>query len=211
MSRSEYASQQSALQRQYFPKTGPLPGVADVLNHLTARKTYIALATSSHAANFQLKTKHLDSLFEAFPVSNRVLGDDKRIAPGRGKPAPDIYLIALETINEGIRARGGEREVQPDECLVFEDSVPGVEAGRRAGMRVIWCPHKELLKEYKGREKQVLAGIANEKQDAVVRDAIKEAGAEARVTGQPGELDDGWAELLHSLEDISWTKYGLSE
>lgn len=183
--------------------------MTDVLNHLTTRKTHIALATSSHEVNFRLKTAHLNSLFAAFPVINRVLGDDKRIAPGRGKPAPDIYLLALATINEGIRARGVEREVRPDECLVFEDSVPGVEAGRRAGMRVIWCPHKELLKEYKGREKEVLAGVANEKQDPAVRDALIEAGAEARVTGQPGQFDDGWAELLHSLEDISWTKYGL--
>ena len=187
-----------------------MPGVVGVLDHLTKRKTHVALATSSHAANFALKTAHLGALFAAFPAFNRVLGDDKRIAPGRGKPAPDIYLIALETINEGIRAQGTEREVRPDECLVFEDSVPGVEAGRRAGMRVIWCPHPELLKEYTGREKEVLAGVANQKQDPVVRDAIKEAGAEARVTGQPRQLDDGWAELVHSLEDISWANYGLT-
>lgn len=204
-------SQQSALQRKHFPMTKPLPGVIDVLNHLAASKTYVALATSSNATNFGLKTAHLDSLFEAFPLSNRVLGDDKRIPPGRGKPAPDIYLLALETINEGIRARGVEREVRPDECLVFEDSVPGVEAGRRAGMRVLWCPHKELLKEYKGREKEVLAGTAHAEQDPEVKDALIEAGADGRVTGQPGKVDDGWAELVHSLEDISWTKYGLSE
>lgn len=184
--------------------------MVDVLNYLNASKTHIALATSSHAANFALKTAHLTSLFAAFPPANRVLGDDKRIPPGKGKPAPDIYLLALETINEGIRARGGERGVRPDECLVFEDSVPGVEAGRRAGMRVVWCPHKELLKEYKGREKEVLAGLANAQQDAEVKHAMAEAGADGRVTGQPAKVDDGWAELVHSLEDISWTKYGFS-
>lgn len=202
-------SQQSVLQRKYFPTTQPLPGVVDILKYLNANKTHIALATSSHAVNFGLKTAHLTSLFAAFPPPNRVLGDDKRISPGRGKPAPDIYLLALETINEEIRARGGEREVRPDECLVFEDSVPGVEAGRRAGMRVVWCPHKELLKEYKGREKEVLAGLANFQQDAEVKHATVEAGAEGRVTGRPGKVDDGWAELVHSLKDLSWTKYGL--
>ncbi|MBE3049202.1 HAD-IA family hydrolase, partial [Candidatus Bathyarchaeota archaeon] len=31
----------------------------------------------------------------------------------------------------------GEKAVTPAECLVFEDSVTGVEAGRRAGMRVV--------------------------------------------------------------------------
>lgn len=187
-----------------------MPGVVDLLNYLTARKTHIALATSSHEKNFQTKTAHLDSLFTAFPPSNRVLGDDKRIPPGRGKPAPDIYLLALETINEGIRAKGVEREVQLEECLVFEDSVPGVEAGRRAGMRVVWCPHKELLKEFEGREKAVLAGLATAPQDSEVKDALVAAGADGRVTGQPGKLDDGWAELLHSLENFPWMKYGLS-
>lgn len=202
--------QQSALQCQYFPTTQPLPGAAAVLNYLTANKTHIALATSSHTKNFTLKTEHLSPLFAAFPAFNRVLGDDKRIPQGRGKPAPDIYLLALETINQGIRAHKVEREVRPEECLVFEDSVPGVEAGRRAGMRVVWCPHKELLKEYGGREKEVLAGITNAHQDAEVRDAMVKSGADERVTGQPGKVDDGWGELIHSLEDISWAKYGLS-
>ena len=77
-------------------------------------------------------------MFEAFEKSRRVLGDDKRIAPGRGKPFPDIYQLALKSINDSLAP--GEKVVSPAECLVFEDSVTGVEAGRRAGMRVIWCP-----------------------------------------------------------------------
>jgi beta-phosphoglucomutase-like phosphatase (HAD superfamily) len=42
-----------------------------------------------------------------------------------GKPAPDGFLLAA--------ARLG---VEPRRCLVVEDSVPGVEAGRRAGTLV---------------------------------------------------------------------------
>jgi pseudouridine-5'-monophosphatase len=53
-------------------------------------------------------------------------------------------LLALETTN--ARRRGeGKDEIRPEECLVFEDSVPGCESGRRAGMRVVWVPHPELL------------------------------------------------------------------
>lgn len=44
----------------------------------------------------------------------------------RHKPEPDIYLEAARLI-----------EVQPVECLVFEDTNPGVAAGHAAGMRVI--------------------------------------------------------------------------
>ena len=163
ITRSAYASKLAALQAAHFPDAQPLPGVPELLSTLEARKIHIALATSSHAANFRLKTSHLPSLFKHFPENTRVLGDDPRIPKGKGKPAPDIYLLALKLINDGIRKQGGE-EVKPEECLVFEDSVPGVEAGRRAGMRVVWCPHSELLKEYRGREKEVLAGLAHENQ-----------------------------------------------
>jgi len=152
----------------------------------------MALATSSHRHTFKLKTGHLEELFEVFPTQRRVLGDDERIPPGRGKPAPDIYLLALKTVNESLKAR--EREIKPEECLVFEDSVPGVEAGRRAGMRVVWVPHPELAEQYKGREKDVLAGTTGE--------------AEGDLH-QVGEIDDGWAEYLETLEAFPYERYGI--
>lgn len=43
----------------------------------------------------------------------------------RGKPAPDIYLKVAQILN-----------VTPCKCLVFEDIVPGIQAGKSAGMRV---------------------------------------------------------------------------
>jgi pseudouridine 5'-phosphatase len=35
--------------------------------------------------------------------------------------------------------------------------VPGIEVGRRAGIRVVWVPHPELATKYKEREKEMLA------------------------------------------------------
>ena len=55
-----------------------------------------------------------------FPVI--VSGDE----PIRGKPAPDIFLLAAERL--GLR---------PAECLVIEDSPAGVAAAHVAGMRVV--------------------------------------------------------------------------
>jgi beta-phosphoglucomutase len=57
--------------------------------------------------------------------------------PGRKhKPAPDCYQRALELLNENRR---GERTLPllAHECLVIEDSPPGIEAARAAGMRAI--------------------------------------------------------------------------
>ncbi|KAK7749123.1 hypothetical protein SLS62_008410 [Diatrype stigma] len=160
----------------------------------TPHRVHIALATSSHAGNFAVKTRNWTELFSVFETSRRVLGDDARIAPGRGKPLPDIYLLALQTINDSLRP--GEAPITPEECLVFEDSVPGVEAGRRAGMRVVWAPHPMLKKEYEGREGDILAG------------RMGEAGSDA--AGQPvGEVGDGWGEYLEDLTHFSYEKYGI--
>jgi pseudouridine 5'-phosphatase len=177
----------------------------------TTHPVHIALASSTNLRNFKLKTDHLQELFSAFPQSRRILGDDPRIGEGRGKPLPDIYLLALDAVNADLRTLGKE-EVKPAECLVFEDSVPGVEAGRRAGMRVIWCPLKGLLEEYKGREEEVLAGLTGEHQDEKSAADKKAQGLQSEMSldsGKPGELNDGWGELLYSLEDFPYEKYGI--
>ncbi|KAJ4319553.1 hypothetical protein N0V84_006283 [Fusarium piperis] len=217
ISPEEYLAENTALQKQLFPRTQPLPGISDMLGHLgrtrywevkdsaaaagvkdnnrdgEPHRVHIALATSSHLGNFRVKTDHLQELFSVFPSHRRVLGDDSRLAPGRGKPLPDIFLLALKTINDSLPA--GERPITPEECLVFEDSVPGVEAGRRAGMRVIWCPHPMLKKEYAGREEEVLAGRTGEAGEVDLH--------------QVGELNDGWAEYMASLVDFPYNKFGI--
>lgn len=43
-----------------------------------------------------------------------------------GKPSPEIFLVAATRL--GFR---------PDRCVVFEDSLPGVEAARAAGMKLV--------------------------------------------------------------------------
>ncbi|KAF4307297.1 Haloacid dehalogenase-like hydrolase [Botryosphaeria dothidea] len=224
ISNDEYMAAQSALQRELFPSAKPLPGVVDLLHTLSGRTAggvQIALATSSHSGNYKLKTTHLAGLFALFPPECRVLGDDPRIGKGRGKPAPDIYLLALEQVNGRLRSQGAKEEdlIRPEECLVFEDSVPGVEAGRRAGMQVIWCPHPGLREEYKGREEEVLAGLTGEHKKvedqgerlAQANEVLvqKETG-EKRRDGQPGQAGDGWGVYLETLEGFPYERFGIS-
>ncbi|KAI1497872.1 HAD-like domain-containing protein [Biscogniauxia marginata] len=209
---SEYTAQVAALQQEHFPLAKPLPGVEKLLGDLGRTRWYekkqngagvgsnrqeqrvhIALATSSHTKTFTIKTRNWTELFSVFESHQRVLGDDPRVPPGRGKPLPDIYLLALKTINDSLPE--GESPIKPEECLVFEDSVPGVEAGRRAGMRVVWCPHPMLKKEYEGREKDVLAGRTGEAGEIDVH--------------QLGEHDDGWADYYVDLNNFPYEKYGI--
>ena len=47
------------------------------------------------------------------------------------KPAPDCYLLAAKHL-----------DVDPQRCLVFEDSIPGIKAARAAGMAVVAITHR---------------------------------------------------------------------
>jgi phosphoglycolate phosphatase/beta-phosphoglucomutase len=77
--------------------------------------------------DYVLELAHLRSEFSVFVTA----------APGlKHKPAPDCYLRALELLNEQKRS-DRKMPIVPSECLVIEDSPPGIEAARTAGMHTI--------------------------------------------------------------------------
>ena len=63
-----------------------------------------------------MKSAGIEQLFDII-----VTPDD--VPPGRGKPCPDIFLLAAEKMG-----------VNPADCVVFEDAQPGLEAAKAAGM-----------------------------------------------------------------------------
>lgn len=62
----------------------------------------------------------------------------------KGKPSPDIYLETAKKCG-----------ISPERCLVFEDIVPGIMAGKAAGMKV--CAVKDEYSRYQENEKKRLA------------------------------------------------------
>ncbi|CAM9012272.1 unnamed protein product [Wickerhamomyces anomalus] len=99
--------------------------------------------------NFERKTGHLKDIFKLFG-EHIVTGDDERIPKGRGKPFPDIWLTALKSLNSQLKE--GETDIKADQCLVFEDALPGLIAGKSAGAFVIWVPDHRALKVMNGEE-----------------------------------------------------------
>ncbi|PLB49702.1 putative HAD superfamily hydrolase [Aspergillus steynii IBT 23096] len=203
ISRDEFARESKEHMRLYFPSCTPLPGTETLLSNLiraksaaSGQKIELALASTTKTSTYELKVSRPETkrLLDFFEPSRRILGDDSRIREGRGKPAPDMYLLALEVLNAAVSTTGA-KHILPEECLVFEDSVIGVEAGRRAGMRVVWVPHPDVEVEYQARQKEVLAG----------KTGLIEIGDDWQL----GEIDDGWAELIPSLEDFNYDKYGI--
>lgn len=126
-----------------------LPGAAELLQYLHSQEIPIALATSSNRINFERKTGHLKDIFKLFG-EHIVTGDDERIPKGRGKPFPDIWLTALKSLNSQLKE--GEIDIKADQCLVFEDALPGLIAGKSAGAFVIWVPDHRALKVMNGEE-----------------------------------------------------------
>src|SRR5207237_10895333 len=96
-----------------------VPGVATFIDALARAGVPRAVATSAsrHDVDRLLGRLHLRERFSVV-----VAAEDVRF----GKPDPEVYLLAAEGLG-----------VPPRACLVFEDSVVGVQAARRAGMRVI--------------------------------------------------------------------------
>jgi HAD superfamily hydrolase (TIGR01509 family) len=98
------------------------PGVDELLGLVRRRRIPIALATSTDRDR---ASAHLDSagLIEHFPTM--AAGDEVV----HGKPAPDIFLLAAQRLR-----------VDPETCIVLEDSEPGVRAASAARMRVVMVP-----------------------------------------------------------------------
>lgn len=92
------------------------PGAERFLGFLKENEIPFTIATASDKGN-------LDFYFEHLPL-NRWFNYDKVVYNNgkiKGKPNPDIYLKAMSVINR-----------QPQECVVFEDAIMGLQAARNA-------------------------------------------------------------------------------
>jgi HAD superfamily hydrolase (TIGR01509 family) len=96
-----------------------VPGVRELLTELAGRDISLAVASSSatEVITALLAKSGLISLFQ-----ERVSGQNL----ARGKPAPDIFMLAAEKLR-----------VRPKRCLVIEDSSPGVAGAKAAGMACV--------------------------------------------------------------------------
>ena len=96
-------------------------GALELLEAVKARHIPMAVASSSGLGTIRVYLESVD-----------IISYFDHIMTGSGlpsKPAPDIFLKTAEALN-----------AQPERCLVLEDSIHGVQAGRAAGMTVVMIP-----------------------------------------------------------------------
>ena len=94
------------------------PGAIAVLDQLVERKIPHTIATASAQGNVNFFIKHLE-LGKWFDL-DKIAYDNGNIA---GKPAPDLYLLAAAYLH-----------LSPQNCVVIEDSVSGIQAAHAAGI-----------------------------------------------------------------------------
>ena len=112
-------------------------GVAQFLEMLRKKDIKLGIATSNSRELVELVTKknQINSYFQSIRTSCEV---------EKGKPSPDIYLCVAKDLG-----------VDPEECLVFEDIVQGIMAGKNANMEV--CAVKDAYSDDQDDEKRSLA------------------------------------------------------
>ncbi|MFC7369361.1 HAD family hydrolase [Vreelandella zhaodongensis] len=115
-----------------FEETSPcslVPGVSTLLKKLQRSQVPIALVTSSWTAriDFILRLHKLEGVFKTIISREDVTN---------GKPNPDCYLKAACQLG-----------IEPDNCLVFEDSQSGVKAAVQSGASCIAIGDDPYLKQ----------------------------------------------------------------
>ena len=115
-----FADEKEELFRElYEEEIKPVDGLREFLQRLDEYHLPRAIATSAPRGNVDftlIKTglrKHFSTIL-----------DDSFV--GKGKPHPELYLKAAEALH-----------YEPKNCVVFEDSLAGVEAAKRAGCKVV--------------------------------------------------------------------------
>lgn len=102
-----------------------LPGVKSFLDELKSSNIKIGLASSSKNAPTIIKKLDIEHYFEAKMDGNSV---------AKAKPDPEIFLKCASELN-----------VEPEQCVVFEDAVAGVEAAIEGNMQCVGIGQQEVL------------------------------------------------------------------
>jgi HAD superfamily hydrolase (TIGR01509 family) len=119
----EIHQRQQAREMELVLKRSILPGVLDYLESAKAMGLKIGLASSSECA---WVTGHLSRLglidyFDSIKGSDDVQNT---------KPDPELFLTSINDLG-----------VSPDQAVVFEDSVNGIIAAKKAGLQCVWVPN----------------------------------------------------------------------
>ena len=126
----EWATRKNAWYLELVLKMTPnevLKGVPAFLKSLRANGIKIALGSASKNSRLILEKIKMIEFFDVIIDGNDLT---------RGKPDPQVFLLGAEAIG-----------CKPADCVVFEDALAGVQAGKAGGMKVIGVGDAKILHE----------------------------------------------------------------
>ncbi|MDE6343205.1 MAG: HAD family phosphatase [Muribaculaceae bacterium] len=126
------------------------PGAAEFLHELKRRGVRCAIVTSSDKKKMASLALQQPSL--AAGMDAVVIADDVQ----RSKPDPQGYLLAAKRLG-----------ICPDDCVVFEDSLQGLEAGRRSGAFVVGLTTTNPIDKVAPLADLTIASIASADADTI--------------------------------------------
>jgi beta-phosphoglucomutase len=127
--KEEYASLKNKWYLDYINRMMPdeiLPGSVEFISELKNSGIKVALGSASRNTPLILERLGIGKFFDAIADGNVV---------SKAKPDPEVFITAAKLVG-----------VPPEECIVFEDAVAGVEAALKAGMRCVGIGSEKTLK-----------------------------------------------------------------
>jgi len=116
----EYSREKESIYRElYRNQIVPVNGLTEFIHQLKKLNIPLAIATSAERENvdFILNAIHCNGIFDVIVDSSMI---------SKGKPDPEVFLKAALLLDK-----------KPENCIIFEDSLKGIEASLRAGMKVV--------------------------------------------------------------------------
>lgn len=142
--RPEAVRRRIAEESEAFDRTmpfPPMPGSLEFLRMLKERGVRTALVTSSDNEKVEraFRLMGIQDLFDTAVTASMIQ---------KGKPDPSCYLLAA-----------GKLGAAPAECVVFEDSFAGIQAGKAAGMRVVALASTNPAEQLADKADRVVANL----------------------------------------------------
>ena len=114
-----YLKKEEIYRKMYENDIMPIAGLQNFLKDLNDHNLLMAIATSGIQVN-------IDFMFDHVPVKKYFKKVISSADVTKGKPDPEIFVKTAQALH-----------TPPENCIVFEDSIAGIRAGKAAGMKVV--------------------------------------------------------------------------
>ncbi|MCW7465353.1 HAD family hydrolase [Leptospira levettii] len=137
------AEKENLYQTLYKQEMKPHLGIIEFFQYLKSKQMKLALGTSAPTMNVSFTLDNLDlrSYFD-------VIIDGSMVT--QGKPHPEVYELCAKGL-----------DFSPKDCIVFEDSIAGLQSGKTAGCSILGVATSHTVEELKPHVEQIISDFTD--------------------------------------------------